>query len=291
VSDQLSFQIAAALIMRSVQEEGGRIDDIRRYLRRAFTETLAQSDWKATNRDASELRDAALDEIRRRLPGRNTLELAARAVYPLVTQRHLLGDLGAIGRHVQPDRRAPGVVIDKMRKEVRGVHQLAQAIEDFSARRPVRFVDEDGSLVLDDHGQACAVDDTLLRLTFPQDGHRVPSASTLLPRTPAETFERAIDNVGSRLDDLRNAVDALEQVRGQDGRTLVEVEGVSPADVNSWLLEIFKLQTKMPVWSARFSMAFGSESPGSSDAGDAEDFDDDRMVDDESGEDGAGPTL
>ena len=46
----------------------------------------------------------------------------------------------------QPDRRNPGEVLDAMRRTVQGVHQLAQALKDFTAGKLIRAVDDKGEI-------------------------------------------------------------------------------------------------------------------------------------------------
>ncbi|MBY0459114.1 MAG: hypothetical protein K2V38_17395, partial [Gemmataceae bacterium] len=80
------------------------------------------------------------------------------------------GRLGGNSRDL-PDRRMPGEVLDAMRRDTRGVHQLAQALRDFKEDIAVRAVDENGTVLRRADGTGDqVVTDVFLRDQYPPHG-------------------------------------------------------------------------------------------------------------------------
>ena len=142
ITSKLMNELATALILRAVADDRGKVDQIRRYLRHAFSKSAHRIAWQATGQSAEQLVDQALSEIREAIgngdteePAPASLELAVRVSYPLVVSGRLNADRGSSGNQ-QPDRRTPGEVLDAMRRSLHGVRQLGQALKDFRQSRP-----------------------------------------------------------------------------------------------------------------------------------------------------------
>ena len=57
ISPKLCDELATALILRAIAEEASRKDQVRRYLRHAFSKTIHREEWQST-----ELRDGVFGE-------------------------------------------------------------------------------------------------------------------------------------------------------------------------------------------------------------------------------------
>lgn len=258
ITNKFKLQVAAALIMRSVvaTPHGGRAADVHSVLGVGFSDALASSPWEATYRSSDELVAGALKEVEKGDEnGPDSLELAARGAYALITSRHLLGDLGT-GRG-QPDRRNPGLVIDRMRTSFRGVHQLAQAIEDQGAGRKIRAVADDGSRIWSDDGGDQVVSDNWLRSTFPPPGRPVAPAA---PETAHERLLGGLSTFGDAMNELTAAFDLLSRIDGLGGRALIDSEGIDPHDADAWWSELMRVAQQLPVWKAVHAARYGRRS-------------------------------
>jgi hypothetical protein len=262
ITNKFKLQVAAALIMRSVTgtDERQKVSDIHRALQHGFADALASSPWVATYRSSDEIVAAATKEVESGAEvGPASLELAARAVYPLVVSRQLFPDRGTKDNG-QPDRRSPGMVIERMRTNSRGVHQLGQALDDYRAGQRIRAVADDGSAIarVDGTGDQEVTDDWLRR-TFPPPGKPVAPAA---PETAHERFLQALSHFGQAMEMLVSAAQRLNTVQGVDGRPLIDSEGVDPADADAWLAELMRVLQLVPVWKATHVARHGGLRPG-----------------------------
>ncbi len=260
VRNKFKLEVAAALIMRSVTSPGesDKVTDIHRALKDGFSEPLAAECWQATYRSTEELTAAALDETSNGAAGPNSLELAARAAYPLIVSRQLFSDRGTKDNN-QVDRRKPGLVIDRMRTNPWGVRQLSQALADHAAGRKVRAVAHDGSPIPLAEGPGDqAVSDNWLRRTFPPPGTPVAPAA---PETAHERLMEALSHFGQAMEALTKAARDLAGVEGLDGRHLIDTEGMDPADADAWWAELMRVAQQLPVWKATHLGTHG-RSPG-----------------------------
>lgn len=250
ITNKFKLEVAAALILRAVGggEEGQKVSDIYRGLQTGFSDSLASHSWNATYRPTQEVVEHALSELRRgEESGPASLELAARATYPLVVSRQLFPDRGTKNND-QPDRRAPSGVVERMRTSEWGVHQLGQAITDHAGARPIRAVGADGKpIVLDDGEDEQVVTDQWLRRTFPPPGRPVAPAA---PETAHEKYLEALAKMGDAMDAVDRAIRRLVSVEGVDGRPLINSEGVDPSHADAWLEDLMKLLQLVPVWKA-----------------------------------------
>lgn len=176
-----------------------------------------------------------------------SLELAARAAYPLVVSRQLFPDRGTKD-NVQVDRRQPGKVIERMRTSGWGVHQLGQALKDHASGQRIRAVTATGEAIGLKNGDGDQlVTDNWLRQTFPPPGRPVAPAA---PDTAHERYMDALAKVGDAMDAVDRTVRRLVAVEGVDGRPLIHTEGVDPADADAWMEDLMKLIQSIPVWRA-----------------------------------------
>lgn len=255
ISPKLLSQLATALIIRAVGGDGDHSDRIRRYMRHGFAKPLREGVWTATTRSTDELVAEALGALRAdpENGGAATLELAARAAFPLITTLRLWGDQGS-GRD-QPDRRAPGEVIDVMRRSPAGVQQIARALADYAAGKPIRAVDADGKVAWSDDGaQEQLVNDTYLRNAFPQDGTVKRPASA---ETANEKLEAALSDLGGVMRDLENVVATVKAITGIDGLPLVDTEGVNNGHCMAWRRTLREVEEDLVIWGQQFRRRAG----------------------------------
>jgi hypothetical protein len=289
ITSKLMNELATALILRAVADDPGKVDQIRRYLRHAFSKSVHRSDWDATGRATDQLVKEALDEVREAIgrgateePGPSSMELAIRASYPLVVSGRLNADRGSSG-NAQPDRRTPGEILDTMRRSIHGVHQLGQALKDFEAGPQLRAVDEKGQIkrVADDSADQM-VNDIYLRNEFPPPG----KAKAARPGdTPLDRYHNALNALGAALHDVDQAFGALTAVAGDDGEPVVESHGVEPRLTDSWRELLRKLGEEMVLWVRIFRKAHGTKpiacASGDDDEDDQEEVDPYANADDE----------
>lgn len=281
ITSKLMNELATALILRAVADEPAKVDQIRRYLRHAFSKTVHRSEWEPTGRTTDQLVKAALDEVREAIgsgsseePGPASIELATRAAYPLVVTGRLNADRGSSG-NTQPDRRTPGEILDTMRRSIHGVHQLGQALRDFEDGPFLRAVDEKGQIkrLIDDSADQM-VSDVYLRHEFP------PPGKAKAPRpgdTPLDRYHNALSKLGSALTEVEQAFNGLIAVEGDDGQLIVETQGVEPRLTASWRELLSRLDAEMVVWGHTFRKAYGTKlsvpAAGNDDEDEPEDVD------------------
>jgi hypothetical protein len=261
ISKKLFNELATALIMRSVANDA-KIDQTRRYLRAAFGQAVYSQSWQSTSRDTEVLIKEAIGEVERANadenitePGPASLELAVRAAYPLIVTGGLHSDRGTRDNN-QPDRRLAGEVLDRMRRTVQGVHQLAQALRDFAAGQHIRAVDEQGSIKRRADGTGdLIVSDAYLRLEFPPPGKiRGQSGGS----TPIEQLKERLSEFGDALDRLEEAFNTVAGVAGIDGNSLVEVEGVDPQFCTIRRQLLSKISDELNVWGRTWRRRHGA---------------------------------
>lgn len=287
INNKLKLEVAAALILRAVSgaDEGQKVSDIYRALQTGFADSLASEPWQATYRTTEEVVADALRELDRGMEnGPASLELAARAAYPLVVSRQLFPDRGTKNND-QVDRRQPGTVIDRMRVNAQGIHQLGQALVDHAARRPIRAVSADGQVTpLEDGSGDQVVTDNWLRASFPPPGRQVSPAAQ---NTAHEKFMAAQAEVGECFEALHRAVRRLTSIEGVDGRALIDTEGIDPIDANAWMEDLLAFMQLVPVWRSTHLSRHGDASTGSDRAASGSSDDEERQFDgDDEGDDG-----
>ena len=264
LTPKLKNQLATALILRALDDDSDRSDQVRRYIRHAFGKATHREKWQSTSRNTDDLVAQALQEVTNAIvngdmePGPSSLELAVRAAYPLVVQGRLNADRGSANNE-QPDRRTPGELLDAMRRQVRGVHQLGQALKDFAAGMPIRAVDETGTIKpLSDGSGDQAVDDIYLRDEFPPRG-KVRAKRT--GDTPVEVLQERLTKFSDAMEQLAHAYAAVGEVRADDGRSIVEAEGISPHLCSDWRQVLGKIDDDLTVWGHKFRQRYGSKAP------------------------------
>ncbi|OBB78143.1 hypothetical protein A5759_01950 [Mycobacterium sp. 852014-52144_SCH5372336] len=246
ITPKLLFEIATALMLRSLAEEDPRRRErIRKYLRESFGQELTKDSWKASLRPSYELAADAELEVGAGEPGSATRELAARSAYPLIVSGALTADRGTVNSD-QPDRRNPAEVIERMRTTSRGVRQMLQAINDFGAGRRVRFINADGQVETSPTGRDSVVNDTMLRSTYPRPGDG--PVTVLAPTTAAERLGNALGELGAAVNAVEAAVTAVEAVRAEDGSSAITALGADKADCQAWRNILLDVLEKLPVW-------------------------------------------
>ncbi|MDQ3756340.1 MAG: hypothetical protein M3394_00595 [Actinomycetota bacterium] len=248
ITTKLLLDIATSLVLRSLPEEDSRKRErTRKYLKEAFSVDLAR-DWTATFRSAEDLAADALAEVANGNPGPSTRELAARSAYALVIDGGLTGDRGTVNSD-QPDRRKPSEVLDRMRTMAHGVHQLHQALVDFSAGQRIRMVDEDGQVRTVDDGRDVVIRDAdLRRIFYPVGDGPVPVSA---PETPAEMLGNALSALGQAIRGVQEAVKVVESVESDDGQPAIDSLGADRGDCEAWRNALLDVLDKLPVWKQR----------------------------------------
>lgn len=272
MTPKLLNQLATALIVRAVSGAGDHSDRIRRYMRHGFAKALNTGAWEATTRPTEELVEAALSELSADPDdgGPASLELAARAAYPLITSLRLWGDQGS-GRD-QPDRRTPGEVIDVMRRNPAGVHQLGRALTDHAAAIPIRAVDASGAIArIEDGTQDQHVNDTYLRNSFPAAGTVKRPASA---ETATEKLDAALAELGGAVKNLEAAVAAVRAVKDVDGSPLVDIQGVNSKHPTAWRDVLSEIDDYLVIWGTQYR-----KRAGATPASDESDVPDDEATD------------
>ena len=248
ITNKFKLEVAAALILRAVHgaDERQKVSDIYRALQTGFADSLASEPWDATYRSTEKIVEEAVHELEQGdESGRSALELTARATYPLVVSRQLFPDRGTTNSD-QVDRRAPGKVIERMRSSKQGIYQLGQALTDYADGKRIRAVSASGEPVKPDDGsEEQLVTDNWLRTMFPPPGR---PAARAVPDTAHEHFMEALAKFGEAMEEVDRSVQRLLAVEGADGRSLIQTEGIDPADADAWLEDIMKLMQLVPVW-------------------------------------------
>lgn len=285
ITNKFKLEVAAALILRAVNgtDEHQKVSDIYRALQTGFADALATERWQATYRPTDAVVEEALRDVKDGVEnGSASLELAARAAYPLVVNRQLFPDRGTKNSE-QVDRRQPGTVIDRMRTNEWGIRQLSQALIDHAAGRRIRAVSPNGSPLRTDDGDSDQlVTDNWLRTTFPPPGRPVAPAA---PDTAHEKYLDALAKLGDAMDAVDRSVRRLVSVEGVDGRPLIDTEGVEPADADAWIEDVMKLMQQIPVWRNTHVARHGTSAPSSRSAWREEDSGDDGEFEDEDDDD------
>jgi hypothetical protein len=261
MTQKLMNELATALILRAVSDDRSKVDQIRRYLRYAFSKAAHREDWDATGRSTDQLVKQALKEVRESLatgdtyePGPASLELAVRASYPLIVKGRLNADRGTSGND-QPDRRNPGEVLDAMRRSVQGVYQLGAALNDYAADRPIHAVDEEGSpRLLADGSGVQKVSDIYLRNEYPPAG----KAKAARPGdTPSDHYDRAVEKLANSFLALESAFVALGEVKGEDDQPIVDSRGVEIRLTESWREVLGRIDEEAVIWTRIYRKACG----------------------------------
>lgn len=267
ITSKLMNELATALVLRAVADDRGKVDQIRRYLRHAFSKSAHRETWEATGRSTDQLVQQALEEVRESIgngetdePGPASLELAVRAAFPLVVSGRLNADRGSSGND-QPDRRTPGEVLDAMRRSLHGVRQLGQALHDFEQSRPPRAVDEDGQIKRTLEGSSDqTLSDIYLRNEFPAHGR----AKAARPGdTPTDRYNVAIEALSKAFDDLERCFEDLSKVAGDDGQSIVDARGVELRLTEAWRDILRRVDEETVIWARAFRKMYGAKSDAS----------------------------
>lgn len=289
ISAILLNDLATALILRAVADEPRKTEQVRRYMRRAFSKAVHKEMWEASGRDIDTLVKAALNEVGEAIAsgqvgevGPSSIELAVRGTYPLVVSGRLNADRGTSGND-QPDRRTPGEVVDAMRQTVQGVHQLGQSLRDFAAERPIRAVDEDGKPLQTEDGGDVYVNDVLLRTEYPAPGR---TKSKRPGHTPDDLYQNAVHEMGEAMDGLRASFDVLLKVVGDDGQSVVDAKGVDFRLCDAWRSILGDVDEELAIWKRTFTKKNGAAASSPVVANDDEEDEAEQdEFDDEFGED------
>ena len=277
---KLRNDLATALVLRAIAGDRAKADQVRRYLRFAYSKSVHTQGWRSTRRDTDSLVQEALTEVRQAIvdgsvdeTGPASLELAVRGAYPLIVSGRLNADRGSRDND-QPDRRTPGEVLDAMRQTVQGVYQLGQALRDFVEGPQICAVDDNGAVKSQGDAGDQLVNDIYLRGEFPPAG----KARARRPGdTPTDHYHNGVSAMAAAVAVLAKAFDDLRNVAGDDGRPLVELKGVDQRSCTAWRETLREIEDTLVLWSATNRRASGTTARRSVPDGDG--FDDDAVVD------------
>lgn len=261
INSAMLTSLASALILRGVNKDPERKDQIRRYMRYAFSQAVFKSDWKATGRDTVELvRDARreLQELIARGDKEDenpaSIELAVRAAYALIADGRLAADRGT-ANNTQPDRRTPGEVLDAIRQAERGILQLGQALQDIGEGGRPRAVDEDGAIRKDADGRSdLIIRDEYLRHEFPAAGQW---RSARPDDTPLIRHRNMVGRLGDAITQMHNAFMELAVEMGSDGQPMVDSHGVDQKLCATWKGVLQEMGDSLAIWGRNFQRRFG----------------------------------
>ena len=226
ITNKFKLEVAAALILRAVSgaDEGQKVSDIYRALQTGFADSSRPSlagDLPGAPRTSSPRRSESSGEERDR-PA--SLELAARAAFPLVVSRQLFPDRGtqnndkstgvSLGRSSTGCAPRGGASASSGRRSRTTPSGRPSALSTSGDPHPAR--QRDGEQI---------VTDNWLRQTFPPPGRPVAPPA---PDTAHERYLDALARLGEAMDAVDRAVRRLVAVEGVDGRPLIQTEGVDP---------------------------------------------------------------
>ena len=287
VSQKLMKELAAVLVLRGVDLSPREAEQKRKYLIKSIPAAAERRgkdavNWKATGKPHDQLMQESLDEVASAQkegthePGPATVELAIRAMLPLVANDALAGNK-RFDRE-QPDDREPWQVIDAMRHTERGVRQLGEVLREYAeGKKSFRAVGAAGNdIVGDDAKQPVRVGDVFLREEYPDPGKVA---------TPKQWGYHPRDIFAQRVHDLQTTVERLEFIRDQvkachehNGTVLAETIGVDYRACQKWLDVINGFAKDLAIWQKaninyngrRSDDAADDESPGERDENDDE---------------------
>ena len=265
LTTRLMNELATALILRAYSDAPAKMDQVRRYLKYGFGKAAHGESWSGTDRSTDQLLAAATEEVRETLAspdaggpiGPASLELAVRAAYPLIVSGRLNADRGT--HSGQPDRRTPGELLDTMRQSLQGVAQLAQALRDHSANRPIRAVEEDGQIKqLSDKAGEQMVSDFYLRDRFPPAGRaRAPRPGD----TPRDHFNNRVSDLSDAMEQLDKAFAAVAAILGDDGRPFVEASGLDRKLASVWRGKLGDIGDELLLWGKTHQRHYAASVP------------------------------
>jgi hypothetical protein len=280
LTTRLMSELATALILRACSDAPAKMDQVRRYLKYGFGKAAHAEPWSGTDRSTDQLVAAATEEVRQAFAnpqpggptGPSSMELAVRAAYPLIVSGRLNADRGT--HSGQPDRRTPGELLDTMRQSVQGVAQLAQALRDYSANRPIRAVDENGEIKnFPDTAGEQMVNDFYLREEFPPAGRaRAPRPGD----TPRDHFNNQVSAFSDAMEIVSKRFALVAAVLGDDGRAFVETSGLDRKLVSVWREQLGHIGDELLLWGKTHQRQYAASVPPvfhSEDEDEAEDDD------------------
>lgn len=217
--------------------------------------------WSVTERDPDELRDAALKEMAQGKKGPATLELAALAMWPLVTS----GDLrrGKAKSRTDGDPRDPEQILDGLMSSERGIRVLHRAAaDDLDGLRP-RQIDMDtfGPVPTVEGGWVAANENWLRKTVVPKPedkaaaGDAHDEAATV---TPIRRFEERLEIVDNHMARIPVLLDEVEEIKEDDGTAVVKNEGIDDAHANTWNNILLGAMTKIRGHADTHNKRYGS---------------------------------
>ncbi|MEO7177380.1 MAG: hypothetical protein ABIW83_00910, partial [Allosphingosinicella sp.] len=176
----------------------------------------------------------------------------------LVVDGRLNADRGT-SNNDQPDRRTPGEVLDAMRRKPQGIRQLGQALTDYGRGADIRAIGEDGEVrQLEDGSADQVLSDVWLRNEYPPAG----KAKAARPGdSPTDRYDRAVEALGSAMQELSRCFVALAGVAGEDGQPLVDRRGVEVRLTEPWRETLRSVDEELLLWTRAYRKRHGQARP------------------------------
>jgi hypothetical protein len=257
-SPKLMKELAAVLILRSLDLSPREADQKRKYIIKSIPSVAerrgtASADWQATGKSHDQLAREAFEEVcnaranGRDEPGTASVELAVRAILPLIANNALMGTRG-FDRSEESDERTPAAVIDAMRQTKRGVRQLGEVLREYAeGKKAFRAIDAVGNDVIgQDPSQPVRLSDAYLRAEYPDPGKvRLPRSSGDQPR---DIYTQRIHDLQTAIERLTAACDQVKACRDIDGTVLAEKFGIDYRACKTWLDSIHLAAKDLAIW-------------------------------------------
>jgi hypothetical protein len=192
--------------------------------------------WKVTERTPEELRDAALQELADDKTGSATLELAALAIWGLVTSGHL--SRGSAKSREGGDPRDPEQILSALMGSERGIRVLHRVAADDLAGIPPRQIDDAFAPVPTADGHWAPLAESWLRdnVVPRPDAQPAPSpaqdeAATM---TPLKRLDQRLEAVDGHVARLPTLLDELREIVEEDGTPVIDQEGIDDGRAQRW---------------------------------------------------------
>lgn len=244
LGNNVRTHVATELTFRTFRPTG--TDDAkRRSLRSILERTWGWSEFrnkleKPSGRTPRDMRDAALDELRRdrNSLGFDRLELAMCAAYWMISGEVLKRETRT------KDQRSGTTVIRAMLDSEDGIRQLAQAVVDGRAGMPLRAVKLGGGGGVDrtGAGEELHLTDKLLR-------ERFGSHSDEVPEDPAEQLKVLINQMRDAADGLGDVHVRMADLLRDYGSTLFLEAGVNHEDLNRQAESVSGAAARLGKWA------------------------------------------
>jgi hypothetical protein len=242
-------KIAVELALRARRAELGVSDAriARNALRAAYQEqSIVHEAWQATDANPDALLNGALKELIAEGPGPQARLLTVLGLYWLGIHR-ILRDTHFFTEKAKRDGRSPQLVVSQMMRRRWGLHVFHRAIVDGRLDVFPRQVDDDGSILYNADGDAIAMSNQWLRgQVVPEDAPIDIDSTAETPLAQLNAHKSAFEGRVAALDTAHRD---LRDITGPDGKSLIDVEGWRPEDVDRLGRQLIEVQNRLAVYA------------------------------------------